>query len=55
METIAIIAMLLWPTMLVSALSTVFPATYALMPGGAGVLSAILRTAATGSWLGVLT
>ncbi|GAB4932104.1 hypothetical protein MAHJHV47_34130 [Mycobacterium avium subsp. hominissuis] len=36
-------------TMLVSAFSTVLPATYALTPGGAGVLSTILRTAATDS------
>lgn len=48
-ETSAIVAMLLWPTMLVSAFSTVLPATYALTPGGAGVLSTILRTAATDS------
>ncbi|SHU56139.1 Uncharacterised protein [Mycobacteroides abscessus subsp. abscessus] len=37
-----------------SALSTVVPATWALIPGGAGTESTMWRTAATDSWLALV-
>ena len=53
-DTSSMIARLWCPATWVSALSTVLPATWALMPGGAGTEATMSRTAATDSWLALV-